>query len=243
MIRHGNASPPWETKIAGPSNGTGISGVIAFACPMNDADGQPAGFASNCAFGARLLQRRQPRRELLGEIHLDPRDVRLGTLRRVGVGQLHRRLAPLALLVFPLRGDREFRCELQDRAVGDLERHFDRRGRAFVALRSLPVIFIGSQLVGLNVNPGRLIMTLTFLICTGIPSIRCGIAYPSSSLLVVTVSAAVLGLTSIFARTTTQSHAGSWLGLDVSCSRSNGPAFTGLTIDRPNGAPWYFSVM
>ena len=95
-----------------------------------------------------------------------------------------------------------------------------------------PVIAIGLQSVGLNVNPGRLIVTLTCLICSGIPSRICGIAYGSELLLVI-VSAAVLGLTSIFARTTRQSHAGC---LAAVCSRSNGPAFAGFTIDRPNGA-------
>src|ERR1700683_1484703 len=48
----------------------------------------------------------------------------------------------------------------------------------------------------------------------------------------VTVIAAVSGLISIFARTTT-----GW----PSC-RGNGPAFAGVTIDRPNGAPSYGSV-
>src|ERR1039457_6336045 len=49
MIREGNASPPWLTKYAGPTSGTGISGVTAFACPTTDAAGQPAGFVLNCA--------------------------------------------------------------------------------------------------------------------------------------------------------------------------------------------------
>ena len=39
----------------------------------------------------------------------------------------------------------------------------------------VPVIDIGSQLVGLNVKPGRSIVTLTCLICSGIPSMMCGI--------------------------------------------------------------------
>ena len=50
---------------------------------------------------------------------------------------------------------------------------------------------------------------------------------------VVTVNAAVSELTSIFARTTTGRP---------SC-RSNGPAFAGLTIDKPNGAPSYGPVI
>ena len=47
------------------------------------------------------------------------------------------------------------------------------------------------------------------------------------------VSSAVCGSTSILARTTTQSHGGSWAGFEVSCSRSNGPAFTGFTMLTP----------
>ena len=45
----GNAAPPWETRIAGPVSGTFRIGVTAFAVPMNDPGGQPAGFAANCA--------------------------------------------------------------------------------------------------------------------------------------------------------------------------------------------------
>ncbi len=91
------------------------------------------------------------------------------------------------------------------------------------------MIAVGVQLDGLNTNFVRLINTLTCLICNGIPSRMCGIAYgPDGS--VVTVNAAVIGFTSIFARTTT-------------LPRSNGPAFAGFTIDRPNGAPLYGPVM
>src|SRR5258705_13510347 len=51
MIRSGNASPPWLTKYAGPVNGTGITGVLAVACPTIDAAGQFAGLASNVPAG------------------------------------------------------------------------------------------------------------------------------------------------------------------------------------------------
>ncbi len=99
------------------------------------------------------------------------------------------------------------------------------------------VIWAGLQSVGLNVNPCRSMVTFTFFSCTGIPSIMLGIAWPSLSELVVTVSAAVRGSTSILALTTTQSHGGCWAGLAVSCSRSKGPVLTGSTTDSPNGAP------
>ncbi len=64
------------------------------------------------------------------------------------------------------------------------------------------MIAVGVQLDGLNTNLLRLISTLTCLICRGMPSRMCGIAYgPDGS--VVTVNAEVIGLTSTFARTTT----------------------------------------
>ena len=72
------------------------------------------------------------------------------------------------------------------------------------------------QFVGLNVKPGRLIVTFTCLICSGMPSRIVGILYgPSLSL--VTVSAAVIGLTWIFARTSTQSQGGWFVWV---CARS-----------------------
>ncbi len=54
-------------------------------------------------------------------------------------------------------------------------------------LCSVPVIASGLQLVGLNVNPpARLIVTLTCLICRGIPLMIGGIAYgPVLSLVMV----------------------------------------------------------
>jgi hypothetical protein len=64
------------------------------------------------------------------------------------------------------------------------------------ALVIVPVMLIGSQLVGLNVKPLRSIVTLTCWICRGIPSMICG----NGS--VVTVICAVRGSTSIFARVT-----------------------------------------
>ncbi len=118
----------------------------------------------------------------------------------------------------------------------------DNAAAAPSSLPIVPVIAIGAQLVGLNMKCSRLIVTFTALIWTGTPSMMWGIAYGPDGF-VVTVSSAVTGLISILALTTTQSHGGSWAGLAVSCSRSNGPAFTGSTIERPNGAPSYGPVM
>src|SRR5262249_40415936 len=76
------------------------------------------------------------------------------------------------------------------------------------SLSTLPAIAIFAQFVGLNWKPLRVVVKLIFLICTGMPSIICGMAKPSFSALLVIVNAEVRGLTSIFARTTMQSQAG-----------------------------------
>src|SRR5438309_6944988 len=47
IVRSGNASPPWETKYAGPSRGVRSSGVETLACPTTEAAGQLVGFVSN----------------------------------------------------------------------------------------------------------------------------------------------------------------------------------------------------
>src|SRR5665811_2061051 len=47
----GNFAPPWLTKYAGPVNGTGSSGVVAFAVPTRDSVEQPAGFCANVLSG------------------------------------------------------------------------------------------------------------------------------------------------------------------------------------------------
>jgi hypothetical protein len=81
MIRLGKASPPWLTKIAGPS--TGRIGVIALAWPIFDALGQLAGFALNCFAVPALCNVLSCEGELLGEFDFGLLDVRLGA---VGVG-------------------------------------------------------------------------------------------------------------------------------------------------------------
>src|SRR6202035_3860947 len=87
------------------------------------------------------------------------------------------------------------------------------------SLVRLPPICNGLQFVGLNVNPGLSILTLTCWICSGMPSKIVGILYgPVLSLVIV--NTAVVGSTSIFART-------------ITFPRSNGPALAGLTIDSP----------
>src|SRR5271165_306316 len=80
-----------------------------------------------------------------------------------------------------------------------------------------------SQLVGLNMKLGRLTVTFTVFSRNGTPSLICG----SGSL--VTVIWPVLGSMRIAERTT-------------SSPRSNGPALSGTTTDRPKGAPLYAPV-
>src|ERR1700729_3976708 len=92
---------------------------------------------------------------------------------------------------------------------------------------TVPVMLIGSQLVGLIVKFGRLTVTLTCLISTGMPSLGLEPSTILGIVPVVTVTWAVEGFISIFALVTT----------GAPCCRINGPAFAGVTIDRPNGAP------
>ena len=81
-----------------------------------------------------------------------------------------------------------------------------------------PAIDMAAQLVGLNMNPARSIVTFTVFSRSGTPLRICG----NGSL--VTVTCEVTGLTLIAARSMT-------------LPRLNGPATAGTTTDRPNGAP------
>ncbi len=113
-----------------------------------------------------------------------------------GYTSLTCRLAPFCRDVFPL-------VETLNAGLNPSTAQFvtcngtDSAAVAPSVLDRLPVMLIGLQFVGLNVNPGRLIVTLTCLICNGTPSRIGGIAYgPLLSLVIV--SAAVIGSTSIF---------------------------------------------
>ena len=83
--------------------------MIALACPMTDAAGQPGGVGVELCGGARLLQRRQAGGELFGEVDLDLADVRLGARGAPGTVSFAVRLAPFALLVLPAGRDLESR--------------------------------------------------------------------------------------------------------------------------------------
>ena len=144
------------------------------------------------------------------------------------------RQAPLALLVFPLGGDGEFRFELQRRAVRDLERHADLVRPAFAGV-DRPRDFHFVQFVGLNWKAERVVVALMCWISSGMPSKlrRDRVGRPGG--LQVIVNAEVSGLISILPRTIMQSHAG-MVALAV-FARSNGPAFAGnLERDTERGA-------
>ena len=132
------------------------------------------------------------------------------------------RLAPSALLVFPLveTANLGLNARLPQPAAAN--------GVSTVAF-ALPepdrtaVTCCAAQFVGLNINPGRSISTVIRFNRNGTPKMICGNAYgPVSS--VVTVNVLSVGFTSIRALTTTK-------------PRLNGPATAGVTIDNPNGAP------
>jgi hypothetical protein len=137
---------------------------------------------------------------------------------------LTERLAPLALEACPpilaLMLGVNFRL-LQPAAWKRLET----RTLAPWAPEAVPVSDIALQLVGLNVKPGRLIVTLTVRMSAGMP-----LCSPSTLLTncgrgsETTVICAVCGSMRIELRTTT-------------LPRLKGPATAGTTIERPNGPP------
>ena len=149
------------------------------------------------------------------------------------------RLAPLALLAFPAVETVRVGVNFRPAQFVSLERDRHRASRAFVARdRARDAHRIAARRVEREVFAVE--VTFTALICTGIPSIRCGIAWgPAVGGDRQCGGARVHFDLGAHHDTVT---GGLVAGLEVSCSRSNGPALTGFTIDRPNGAPSYFSV-
>ena len=96
----------------------------------------------------------------------------------------------------------------------------DSEAAAPSSLPIVPVTAIGVQLVGLNVKPFAVDETLTALICTGIPSMIAGSHRTLAGVFVVTVSAAVTGSISIFARTTTIGRPGGVGGVALEVKRA-----------------------
>ena len=106
--------------------------MLALAYPIFDAAGQPAGFAWNSRVGARLLQRRQPRGELLREVDFDLLDVRLGA-QRDRHGQLRGEARTIGFARLRGRRDRELRLEREFLAIGALKRRGHRRLLTIIA--------------------------------------------------------------------------------------------------------------
>ena len=224
------------TKIAGPVNGTGSSGVWTVACPMNDAEGHPAGFASNClsvhAF-CRVVRREG---SCNGNSTLTFAMFAWLPCGSFGSVTFVTRSAPSALLVLPL-------VETENLGVNfRLAQFVTWNGTPILSVFPslewiVPVTSILLQLVGLNWKLSRVVIALMCWISSGMPSIDVGIAYGVPGGLEVTVSAAVRGLTSILPRTITQSQESSPAGFAELRSRSYGPAFAGTSNVMPNGAP------
>ena len=191
--------------------------------PTTDAAGHAAGLASNVRGGARLLQRRQPRGQLLGQFDLDARDVRLAAHGSRRVGELRVEARTIGAARLPARGDRELRFERKALAARRPRTGSTRSRSRPAAPETIAVICCAAQLVGLNMNPGRSMLTVTRCRRSGTPKTICGTAYgPVSSVVIVSVE--VSGSTSIRARTTTR-------------PRLNGPATACVTMLNPNGAP------
>ena len=140
--RSGNAAPPWETRIAGPCSLPGSVGVFALAPPTIRAARAAVRVGLERRCRARFLQRRQPRRQLLGQLHEHRLDVRLaGRLvdrrfeaRAVGFRGLRAVLAALnvglnasALQLSTWNGRRQ---ALRSRRAWSRERGFGREQRA-----------------------------------------------------------------------------------------------------------------
>src|SRR5580658_2746526 len=136
------------------------------------------------------------------------------------------RLAPCALLVFACV--ETVNDGLNARfAQSAAWKRLDTFALAPWVLVIVPATDRGSQLVGLNMKCSRSTVTLTVLICRGMPCRIVG----NGSLTIVTC--AVCGSIASAERTTT-----GW----PSSSRSNGPATAGTATLKPNGAPLYGPV-
>ena len=128
----GRGTPPRRGRpgTPGPRADVRAAGAIAVAVPTALAAGQPAGFAANCVFGARFLQRGEARGQDLRERDFDLADVRFPGPRTWPEAILTSRLAPLRLKVpFACVVGLERRFELQAVAAGGLvvARDVDRR--------------------------------------------------------------------------------------------------------------------
>ena len=149
----------------GQSKERAKAGVYAIAVPTIEARSHAAGLARTRS-GARLLQRRQPRRQRLRQLDTHRMDIRFpGACATRTVSD-----APFGFGGRALRGDRKRRRERQTPAVrSPRTERTDRCGAPRQRGRG-PVSDNGPQLVGLTVKPGRSMLIVTERISSGIPS-------------------------------------------------------------------------
>src|ERR1700679_3493682 len=185
---------------------------------MSDPAGHDAGFAANFASGQACWIVVNRAGSCFGRVTATERMFAFP----VGNDPLTVRLAPVFLLVLACV---EAEKTGLNGSVGQFAawNRVDTPAVAPCVLDSDPSTLNGAQLVGLNMKPGRSIVTLTLRISSRIPSRIVG----NGS--VVTVIWAVWGSTLTAARTTM-------------FPRLKGPATAGTTTLNPNGAPLYGPV-
>ena len=136
--------------------------------------------------GARFLQRRQTRRQLLRQFHFDTRDVRLTTNRSRGIGHLRVEAGTIGFARFPwvetVKEGLNSRL-LQPPTPNGLDVGDWFSEPEIVAVTCCTPGDPGApQLVGLNMKSGRSMLTVIRFKRNGTPSKICGIAYgPVSS--------------------------------------------------------------
>src|SRR5271165_6742095 len=210
----GKEAPPWETRYAGPERALLSTGVWIVAVPITDSGLQAAGFDPKTA--ARHAFCRVDRRE--GRLSGSCRSTlaMLACPRPLEVS-LTMKAVPSSLLACPpavaVRVGSKGRASQPESWKCE-----ETASEAPWAPVRVPVISLGSQLVGLNSKFGRSTVTWRAFRATGTPLTNWG----RGSLEMLT--AAVSGLTVIWERTST-------------FPRLKGPATAGVTSRIPKGAP------
>src|SRR5664279_3402361 len=170
ISRSGNAAPPWLTRYAGPVSGLARIGVLAVAVPTSDSFGQDAGFASKTAARHAFCSVVRRDGSCLGSETLTERML---ASPPPGCGPplevtFTSRLAPDALLACPAV-DTE-KDGLNGRVAQPAAWKRLESGACAPPIEvTVALMAFGSQLVGLNVKPGRSRVTSTRLILRGMP--------------------------------------------------------------------------
>src|SRR5271154_1620923 len=147
---------------------------MTFACPITDGVGHPAGFASNCAAVHAFCNVVSREGSCLGSSTLTIRMFAWLPNGSLGSVTFAVKLAPLALLVFPLVETVNFGVNFK------AAQFVTWNGTPIVSVAFwlewiVPVTSILLQLVGLNWKFPRVVIALTCWISRGIPSILVGI--------------------------------------------------------------------